>query len=128
MQFLHNLSLRRKFIVLMGLLLLIIIVLVLSQWKVNQANDHVTDAYHARYDSYMLADELRQNSDDLTRLVRLYVDTGDARWEQHYNEVVNIRAGKQARPAGYEGIYWDFRAANLCPCPAKTAKPLRCWT
>ncbi len=118
MQFIHNLGLRHKLMVLIGLLLLSIGVLAVTQWKVNGANEAVAQAYQQRYTSYMLADELRQNSDDLTRLVRTYVDTGDTRWEQQYNEVVAIRAGRQPRPAGYEGIYWDFRAADV-PVPGQ---------
>ena len=30
-----------------------------------------------RYQSYLLADELRQSSDDLSKMVRIYVVTGD---------------------------------------------------
>ncbi|HJX31225.1 MAG TPA: hypothetical protein VJ624_05160 [Thermodesulfobacteriota bacterium] len=32
--------------------------------------------------SYTLADELRQSSDDLTRFARIYVATGDPKYEQ----------------------------------------------
>lgn len=35
------------------------------------------DAYEARYVSYQLVGQLRQTSDDLTRMVRSYVLTGD---------------------------------------------------
>jgi len=71
-----------------------------------------------RYQSYLLADELRQSSDDLTRLARTYVVDGNPRWEQQYNEIVAIRSGKQPRPAHYERIYWDFRAADIAPASA----------
>ena len=37
-----------------------------------------------RYESILLADELRQSSDDLTRFARTYVVTGDARFEKMY--------------------------------------------
>ena len=36
----------------------------------------VSEAHETRYASYLLADELRQSSDDLTRLVRSYVIHG----------------------------------------------------
>jgi methyl-accepting chemotaxis protein len=65
-----------------------------------------------RYQSFLLADELRQSSDDLTRLARTYVVTGDPKWEQQYNEILDIRNGKRPRPQAYERIYWDFRAAG----------------
>ena len=79
------------------------------------ADAQVGRAIQARYDSYLLADELRQSSDDLTRLARTYVATGDAKWEQQYFEVLDIRNGKRPRPAHYERIYWDFRAADATP-------------
>jgi methyl-accepting chemotaxis protein len=73
------------------------------------------EAMQNRYASYLLADELRQSSDDLTRLARTYVATGDAQWEQQYFEVLDIRNGKKPRPPHYERIYWDFRAAGTTP-------------
>lgn len=36
-------------------------------------------------------------------------------WEQLYFEVLDIRNGKRPRPAQYEKIYWDFRAAGTDP-------------
>ena len=110
---LNRLNFQQKLILLVGLLLVILLVIIATQFVVNQAQDEITEAYNQRYTSYRLADELRQNSDDLTRLVRTYVVTGDPRWEQQYNEVVDIQSGKVPRPAGYEGIYWDFRAVDL---------------
>jgi methyl-accepting chemotaxis protein len=65
-----------------------------------------------RYQSYLLADELRQSSDDLTRLARTYVVTGESKWEKQYLEILDIRNGKLPRPQSYERIYWDFRAAG----------------
>jgi hypothetical protein len=68
------------------------------------------DAKHQqRYHSYLLADELRQSSDDLTRFARTYVVTGDPAFEQYYWEVLAIRNGKEPRPQNYERIYWDLK-------------------
>ncbi|QBC43175.1 hypothetical protein C1H71_06145 [Iodobacter fluviatilis] len=61
----------------------------------------------------MLADGLRQSSDDLTRLARTYVITGDAKYEKQYWDVLDIRNGKKARPQDYQRIYWDFMAVAL---------------
>jgi len=72
-----------------------------------------------RYDSFLLADELRQSSDDLTRLARTYVLTGDDSYEKQYWDILAIRNGEKARPQHYERIYWDFVAAgNLEPRPS----------
>jgi methyl-accepting chemotaxis protein len=71
------------------------------------------EASRQRLTSYLLADELRQSSDDLTRLARTFVvSDGDPKWERQYFEVLDIRNGKRSRPQDYERIYWDFRAAD----------------
>jgi methyl-accepting chemotaxis protein len=83
--------------------------------RLGAASEAVSHANAVRYSSYLLADEMRQSSDDLTRLARTYVISGDARWEQQYLEILDIRNGKKARPRSYEKIYWDFRAAGIDP-------------
>jgi methyl-accepting chemotaxis protein len=83
--------------------------------RLGAAADAVAQANVVRYNSYLLADEMRQSSDDLTRLARTYVVSGDAKWEQQYFEILDIRNGKKPRPNQYEKIYWDFRAADIEP-------------
>ncbi len=73
------------------------------------------DAAAQRQQSYLLADEMRQSSDELTRLARTFVVTGDPKWERQYFEILDIRNGKKARPLNYERIYWDFLAADQDP-------------
>lgn len=69
-------------------------------------------AHESRYQSYMLADALRQSSDDLTRMVRTYVATGDPVYKKRYQEILDIRDGKKPRPVEYENIYWDLVLAD----------------
>src|SRR5262245_63421944 len=64
-----------------------------------------------RYHSYKLADELRQSSDDLTRMARLYVVTGDPRYRTYFDQILAIRDGKAPRPLDYGNVYWDFVVA-----------------
>lgn len=45
--------------------------------RLGAASDEVAAANATRYASYLLADEMRQSSDDLTRLARTYVVSGD---------------------------------------------------
>ena len=95
---------------------------VISLWALFRVAGKQAEANRVtetRYQSYLLADELRQSSDDLTRLARTYVVTGDARYEQQYLDILDIRNGKKPRPAHYERIYWDFVAAGV-PVPAST--------
>ncbi|MDO8439123.1 MAG: methyl-accepting chemotaxis protein [Telluria sp.] len=81
-------------------------------YRVRQTQAQVSAANEVRYQSYILADELRQSSDDLTRLARTYVVTGDAKYERQYLDILDIRGGKKPRPQNYERIYWDFVAAG----------------
>ncbi|AQR71008.1 methyl-accepting chemotaxis protein [Janthinobacterium sp. LM6] len=95
---------------------------VISLWALFRVAGKQAEANRVtetRYQSYLLADELRQSSDDLTRLARTYVVTGDARYEQQYLDILDIRNGKKPRPDHYERIYWDFVAAGM-PVPAST--------
>ena len=64
------------------------------------------------FESYLLADELRQSSDDLTRMARTYVTTGNEEFERQYWTVLDIRNGKIGRPLNYDRIYWDLVAAD----------------
>lgn len=82
------------------------------QFELKLRTDELEKAYQARYVAYQLADELRQSSDDLTRLARTYVMTGDEKYEKQYLDIIDIRNGKKPRPQGYNRIYWDFVAAN----------------
>ncbi len=84
-----------------------ILIAVLSM-QLNTAQSELENAYKTRYLSYLLADELRQSSDDLTRLARTYVTTGDDKYEKMYFEILDIRNGKKPRPTFYSRIYWDL--------------------
>ncbi|MDO8961727.1 MAG: diguanylate cyclase, partial [Methylophilus sp.] len=76
-----------------------------------------------RITSFQLADELRQSSEDLTRMVRSYVQTGDPIYKAHFQEVLDIRNGDAYRPVDYQGIYWDLVLTdNKRPRPLSNQK------
>ena len=70
------------------------------------------NAYKKQYQSFLLADELRQSSDDLTRVARTYVITGNSMFKEQFKTILDIRNGIQARPKYYNGIYWDLLTLN----------------
>ena len=85
----------------------------------------LSQSQERRYLSYVAADELRQSSDDLTRMVRTYVVTKDPRYEKMYWDILAIRNGDKARPVRYENIYWDLMAfTNEKPRPDGQKIPL----
>lgn len=87
--------------VLAMLMLLVFGLYVYSERLVDLANAR-------RQQLFLLADELRQSSDDLTRMVRTYVMTGDARYKREFEEVLAIRNGLKPRPAPVGVLYWDL--------------------
>jgi signal transduction histidine kinase/CheY-like chemotaxis protein len=76
--------------------------------KYQKATIQLEDAYQMQYKSLVLAQELRQSSDDLTRMARTYVITGNPKFEEQFKTVFDIRNGEKQRPSRYNGILWDF--------------------
>jgi signal transduction histidine kinase/CheY-like chemotaxis protein/CHASE3 domain sensor protein len=89
--------------IIIGVVILGILSIVLHQFERQHSQKR-----EQRYQSYLLADQLRQSSDDLTRLSRTYVITGDTKYEQMYWDVLAIRNGEKVRPQHYERVYWDL--------------------
>ena len=83
----------------------VFVVYVHTEIKFGKAND-------LRFKSHYLADELRQSSDDLTRMARTYVITGDPVFKKYYMEILDIREGRSPYPGEYGGIYWDIVLAD----------------
>lgn len=78
----------------------------------NQCQKTLESINESRYYSDNLVDELRQSSDDLTRLARTYVVTGDTMFRNQFYEVIRIRNGEAFRPENYEYVYWDLFAVH----------------
>jgi signal transduction histidine kinase len=76
---------------------------------------NIDRANQIRQISYQLADQLRQSSDDQTRMVRAYVVTGLPKYRKYHQDILDIRDGKMPRPKGYFQVYWDIILANSHP-------------
>jgi signal transduction histidine kinase/DNA-binding response OmpR family regulator len=100
-------SLRRSLAALLtvvGVLVAGLFVLTILQLRGAEAQ---TSAEHRRAASIELAESVRQSSNDLTTMVRLYVSTGDPKYRSYYNQILSIRGGSAPRPIGYGGSFWD---------------------
>lgn len=84
---------------------LLFVAYVRAEKQIDRAND-------ARHQAILLAGEVRQSSDDLTRMARAHVVTADPIYKQHYQEILDIRDGRKPRPADYGSGYWDLVLAN----------------
>lgn len=86
------------------------------------AEKQIDHANELRQRSYLLVDQLRQSSDDLTRMARTYVVTHDPRYKQYYQDILDIRNGKKVQPEGYFYVYWDLLLENAQLPPTKTGQ------
>ncbi|MEI7424457.1 MAG: ATP-binding protein [Prolixibacteraceae bacterium] len=55
-----------------------------------------------RYKFLIIANELRQSSDDLTLYCRMFAMSGDSTWETKYWRILDMRNGKYPRPDGHQ--------------------------
>ncbi len=102
----------KKLILLASITGIILSGMVLSFYMLLKASDDEINAYKNQYESYLLADEVRQSSDDLTRLARAFIVTKDPGFLDQYQAVLDIRSGNKPRPKDYHRIYWDFVAGG----------------
>lgn len=97
-------------------LLLIIIGIVV--FKALTVQDDVTRSEQHRFRSFLLAMELFQSSENMTRMARSYVTTGNPIYENRYFEILDIRNGKKPRPEHYTVTYWHLSGVGRGPAIA----------
>ncbi|MDO9428114.1 MAG: HAMP domain-containing methyl-accepting chemotaxis protein [Methylobacterium sp.] len=102
-----------KFVGLVAAMLISSLLLAGSIILYGRSVAQVSATHETRQKSILLADEIRQSSDDLTRLGRTYVVTGKAAYKRQYQSILDIRSGRAPRPEEYHRIYWDFVAAGV---------------
>lgn len=101
-------SFKKLFFITYAIIISGIVILGILNVMIVNNQGKLIESQDKRYQSYLLADELRQSSDDLTRLARTYVVTQNPLYEKMYTSIIDIRNGKKPRPAHYERIYWDL--------------------
>lgn len=95
-------------------------------WRGLEIEEAIEESWALREQANLLADELRQTSDDLTRMARTYAATGDERYRQYFQEILDIRNGSAPRPQDYHEVYWDLITADgERPRPADPPVALR---
>lgn len=82
--------------------------LVLNVGKLSSIDQQLVSTKENNIESIHLANELRQSSDDLTRMVRTYVVTGNVAYRDYFYRILAVRNGMTPRPVDYDGVYWDF--------------------
>ena len=121
-------DLQKNFVIIFASIVTLMLLSLLLYTEVLENEENILASSAKRYDSYLLADELRQSSDDLTRMARTYAVTGDPKYKAYFDEILAIRSGDAPRPLEYHNIYWDFFAATGMPprvnTPARSLKEL----
>ena len=111
----------KTFFTIIGIAIFSIMFLVLYEiFRLYQVTTALAFTEKQRYEMTLKADELRQSSDDLTKMARAYVITHDPHFKEDYYKILKIRNGEEPRPKDYEGIYWD-----LSPKIRKIMHPLQ---
>ena len=76
------------------------------------SKSEMTKSSDSHFNSHIIADEMYQSSQDLTRFVRMYAATGDIYYKDIYFDVLDIRNGELERPYNYSSLYWDLKIPN----------------
>lgn len=77
-----------------------------------RAEKRIDVANEVRQRSTFLASELRQSSDELTRMARSFAATGDPVYKGHFEQILAVRDGRLPRSAKHPDIYWDLLPAD----------------
>lgn len=117
-------SIRALLILVFGTIIAVLVGMVALSRAIVASGEALERVEEQRYRSYKLADEMRQSSDDLTRMARTYVVTAEQRFRDYFEEVLSIRDGEIGRPERYSGVYWDFVVASGAR-PTQRGKPAK---
>ncbi len=88
-------------------IVLVLSLLILLSSQVLGTLDDITEAERQKHNSLQLANELFQSSEDLTKMARSYVTTGDSIYERFFFEILDIRNGKRPRLWDHPVTYWN---------------------
>lgn len=95
-----------------------------STFVISNASDDIARIHQKKADALGVIDEMRQSSDDLTNMARLYAQTRRPVFLDSFDTVLEIRAGEASRPADYEKVYWDLAFMGTPPGDASDAAAL----
>lgn len=103
-----NLSIGSFFKIIVLVCSIVLMVLLYVVRDINTKSQELVSLQESRYNTRLVADVLRQSSDDLSKFARLYVSTSDVMYKENYNKVLYIRNGELPLPENYQNIYWDL--------------------
>ena len=105
-------KIKTRLIAILVAIMALMLIAILCQNIATYKNEDQKESSQTRYLSYLLADEFRQTSMDLTRLSRTYVVTGDQQYWDAYWDIVKWRAGDKARPKNVNELLYPGQRKN----------------
>ena len=97
------------------LITLLLTLLFATAYRSHEIQREIVEKEHRRFNSMQWAKELLQSSDDLTRMARSYVVTGNSVYKEYFFQVLAIRNGKAPRPKGDTSTYWHLEGIGKEP-------------
>lgn len=91
-------------LIMLGLMLLALLFVA----RTISLSDELKRAENSWYQAVMLGTELRDSSDHLTMMARVYAVTGKERFKDYFYRISDIREGLAPTPKDYDSIYWTF--------------------
>ena len=102
-------KIKTRFIIFGVYTFLVTVLLIYLQIRIVRSVTEYSNIYQHTIKSSAIARQYQQNSAFLTQFVRSFVATGDAKYEQAYNDCIAISGGTKPTPINYDrGIYWSI--------------------
>ena len=102
-------KIKTRFIIFGVYTFLVTVLLIYLQIRILRSVTEYSNIYQHTIKSSAIARQYQQNSAFLTQFVRSFVATGDAKYEQAYNDCIAISGGTKPTPINYDrGIYWSI--------------------
>lgn len=108
LNYIKNLSINTfiRTIILIEIIFLIMIFFIAL--RIESTRKEIINTANQRFASAQLAYELKESSDNLTMMARLYTITGNTIYKQYFFDILAIRDGELPKPIDYTTFYWDI--------------------
>lgn len=98
---------RRLYFVIFALAVVFMVLLAVCNERQDEAERNLVKGEQNRFMAVQEARRLKESSDQLTIMARLYAVTGRPEYLNHFHEILGIRNGTLPRPVDYTTTYWD---------------------
>ena len=105
-------SIRKTFAIVFAVIAILIASILFLTVNMRQSFQSMEEAQEDRYELFLLANQVRDNSYGLTRFARAYVVTGDEDYLDIYFNIADAMDGEAPRPQHPEREHWIFETVD----------------